>query len=73
MQDDKIKITEKLTIFIKQKRLSLGMTQKEFAKFALDDEKYHDWISKIERGRSITLTTLERIFKNLDCDLEITE
>jgi transcriptional regulator with XRE-family HTH domain len=73
MRND-VRINEKVANFIKEKRLALGMTQKEFAVHLFGHEKHQGWIAKIEgRKRGITLDTLGRIFEKLDADLSIIE
>ena len=71
--EKEITITKKVATFIKEKRMALGMTQKEFADHVFDNTNKHDWISRIEMGRGITLTTVERIFSKIGANIDITE
>jgi len=73
MEDNKIKITKKVADFIKSKRLAMGMTQTEFAELIFQDGSRKPWISNIERGRPITLLTLEKIFEAINADIKIIE
>ena len=71
--DQKITITKKIATFIRQKRLVLGMSQREFAIHVFGDQRKKDWIGKIERGRPISLLTVEKIFEKVNADISIIE
>ncbi len=64
----------KIAKFIYQKRIALGMSQREFSEHIFGDKKYQPWICKIENGqKSITVDTLGRILTALNCELDIIE
>lgn len=71
--DQEIKITQKVASFVKEKRLARGESLRAFSKYVFDDEKYYNWIYKIESGRGVSLKTVERIFEALACDISIIE
>jgi len=70
---DRIKISDKVAKFIKDKRLALGMSQREFAEFVFDDRHKKSWISRVEGGKNINLTSLERIFEKINADISFLE
>lgn len=73
MHDQAESITQKLAVFIKEKREALGMSQYQFAVYVFNDVKKQSWICRIENGRGITLKTIERIFEALNCGITINE
>jgi transcriptional regulator with XRE-family HTH domain len=66
-------LSEKIAIFIKEKRLARGETQKEFAFICFGDTGKRHWICKIEKGRGITLKTLGIILTAINCDFNLVE
>lgn len=73
MTDQELTITQKVATFIKQKRLALGMSQREFAVYLFNDAQKQGWICRIENGRGISLQTVELILNALNCDIGIIE
>lgn len=69
----KVDINTKVANFVREKRLALGMSQREFAIHVFDNPKMKDWICRIENGKPITLTSLERILERVNADIKIIE
>jgi transcriptional regulator with XRE-family HTH domain len=73
MQNNEITISSKVATFIKDKRLALGLSQREFAEHVFNDPRKKNWICRIENGKGISLNTVERIFKAVKSGIEIVE
>jgi ribosome-binding protein aMBF1 (putative translation factor) len=73
MQDNEITTTKKVATFIKDKRLALGMSQREYAEHIFNDSRKKNWICRIENGKGVSLNTVERIFKAVKSGIEIVE
>lgn len=65
--------SNKIATFIKEKRLALGMSQREFAEHVFEDAKKKDWICRIELGRGISVKTLDIILEKLNSNIDIIE
>ena len=63
---------EKTRIFIREKRIALGLTQTEFAEIIFGNSS-RSRIAQIENGRDITLTTLNTICEKLNVDINFIE
>ena len=66
-------LTNKIAKFVKNKRFALALSQREFALLIFGDERKRQWISSIELGRPITVTTLGLILSKLDAQVDIIE
>lgn len=65
-------LKETIAIFIKERRLELGLTMEELAILIYNDPKKKSQISLYENGlRSLSLDTLELFLKALRSDIEI--
>jgi len=71
MEDNSLK--KRAQNFIIEKRKALGLNQVEFAEIVFGDKKKNKWVSKIEKGRGISLETLDKILTKLNCDIEFIE
>lgn len=67
-------LSQRVASFIKEKRTALGMSQKEFAVYIFNDMNQQGYICRIENGtRELTVNTLEKIMKALNCKIDILE
>jgi len=73
MKDNDISLQERARLFIIEKRKALGLNQVEFAEIVFGDSTKNKWVSKIEKGRGISLGTLETILSKLNCEIEFIE
>ena len=73
MEESRISLMQKARVFVKEKRLARGESQKQFAKNVFGDEKKQDWVSRIENGRGLKLETLDKILAKLNCDIDFIE
>ena len=77
MENDKITDTptlqEKFAIFVKEKRMALGLTQPDLADLVFGDRRYKNYISRIESGKGCTLEMMSRILLELKSDIQFIE
>lgn len=74
MKDNEITFEDKFADFLKEKRLMMGLTMRQFAHFLLEDERRASWICDIEnKKRRISVNTLSKILHKLNSTLEIVE
>lgn len=72
--DEKILIEHKFAKFLREKRIALGMTLRQFAIHIYNKESKFSYLGEMERGtRKPTLTTAQFILDKLNCKLNIEE
>lgn len=72
-QDDK-KIHNQIAIFLKAKRLAMGLTLRQFSELIYEDDKNSGYLSNIENNkRQITIDTFGFLLEKLNCRIEIIE
>ena len=71
--NEEIDISRQFAKFLKEKRIALGLTQSEMAKLVFKDESKFQWLSKIEKGRPVTVITMNTILNNLNCTINFNE
>lgn len=65
---------QRIAEHIKEKRIALGMSQRQFAVHVFGDIRKQPWICDIETNKKgLTLDTAGRILNALNCDIEIIE
>lgn len=73
MQDDN-ELNKQIASFLKQKRLAMGFTIREFSEFIYGDDKNNGNLSLIENAKKdIGLKKLNFLLKKLNCSITINE
>jgi transcriptional regulator with XRE-family HTH domain len=74
-QDEGKMMMRRIALFIKEKRLVLGMTQGDLADKVFGDPKQKSYISQIESGKreGLTISVLAKIMKELNSDISFVE
>lgn len=66
-------LSKKVARFVYDKRIALGMNQRQFAEHVFGHKKHQHWVSHIENGRGISVDTLGKILDKLDANIEFVE
>lgn len=56
-----------------EKRNALGLTQRQMAEVVFNNNKLSGHICKIEKGKGITLATMDQILEKLNATIEFIE
>jgi transcriptional regulator with XRE-family HTH domain len=65
----------KIAVFVKEKRLVLGMTQSDLAEKIFGDPRHKGYVSQIEseKKEGLTISVLAKILKALNSDISFIE
>ena len=74
-QDENKEMMRKIALFVKEKRLVLGMTQGDLAEKVFGDPKQKGYISQVEseKREGLTIKVLAKILKELNSDISFIE
>ena len=70
----RITIMQRFAEFMKNKRIAMGLTQRELSEKIYGTESRYDYISRIETGKiDISLKSMDYILESLNSDVEFLE
>lgn len=71
---ERITIMQRFAMFMKNKRMAMGLTQEELAEKIFGDKSRRDYLSRIENGKKdISLKSMDAILEALNADVEFLE
>jgi predicted transcriptional regulator len=73
-ENKRISIMKRFAEFMRNKRMAMGLSQRELATVIFGDESRNDYICRIETGKKdISLKSMDAILEALNADVEFLE